>query len=137
MTGVLNLLLTPPPCRVHPLQTRDRIQIILAWVARRPLLGGCLLVVLYSVALVLMFPSVILSLAGGAIFGVYVGTFLAWLGTSIGQTLAFMAGRYLLRDMVLTHVTKRYPKWPVIDQVAAHNTHDNTVYVASSRFPPP
>lgn len=45
------------------------------------------------------------------------GSFLAWLGTTIGQTLAFIAGRYLLREMVLVHVTHRYPKWPVIDQV--------------------
>ena len=98
-------------------QTKARMQQLLNWVTERPVAGGALLVILYSVSLVVLFPSIILSLAGGAIFGIYVGSFIAWLGTSIGQTLAFVAGRYLLRDLVLVHVTKRYPKWPVIDQV--------------------
>ena len=130
------------------------MQLLLSWVVARPIAGAILLVALYSIALVAMFPSAVLSLAAGAIFGacilvpdlltltlrhsslmppdcglycthrmtllpgagIYVGGALAWLGTSIGQTLAFIAGRYLLRDMVLDHVTQRYPKWPVIDQ---------------------
>jgi uncharacterized membrane protein YdjX (TVP38/TMEM64 family) len=42
-----------------------------------------------------MFPGAILAMAGGAVFGVPYGCILVWLGTSVGQTLAFVVGRYM------------------------------------------
>ena len=40
------------------------------------------------------FPCIILYLIGGAVFGLVVGAVLVWVGTSIGQVLAFFMGRY-------------------------------------------
>jgi uncharacterized membrane protein YdjX (TVP38/TMEM64 family) len=46
------------------------MQLLLTWIKAKPMEGGALLIVFYSVGLVVMFPSIVLSLAGGAIFGV-------------------------------------------------------------------
>ncbi|MFT5133332.1 MAG: putative membrane protein YdjX (TVP38/TMEM64 family) [Gammaproteobacteria bacterium] len=42
----------------------------------------------------------ILTLAGGAIFGLFVGTILVSFASTIGATLAFLASRYLFRDSI-------------------------------------
>ena len=44
-------------------------------------------------AVTIMFPGALFAMAGGAIFGVPLGCALVWLGTAIGQTLAFIVGR--------------------------------------------
>ena len=44
--------------------------------------------------------AAILTLAGGAIFGLLVGTLVVSFASSIGATLAFLASRYVLRDSV-------------------------------------
>lgn len=56
---------------------------------------------LYIVATALSFPgATILTLAGGAIFGVGLGTVLISFASTIGATLAFLISRFLLRDFV-------------------------------------
>ena len=44
--------------------------------------------------------ATIMTLAGGAIFGVLVGTLIVSFASSIGATLAFLVSRYALRDSV-------------------------------------
>jgi pyruvate/2-oxoglutarate dehydrogenase complex dihydrolipoamide dehydrogenase (E3) component/uncharacterized membrane protein YdjX (TVP38/TMEM64 family) len=44
--------------------------------------------------------AVIMTLAGGALFGLLGGTLLVSFASSIGATLAFLASRFLLRDLV-------------------------------------
>ena len=57
--------------------------------------------VIYVAATALSLPgAVILTLAGGAIFGLAVGTLVVSFASSLGATLAFLAARYLLRDGV-------------------------------------
>ncbi|MGD9833807.1 MAG: FAD-dependent oxidoreductase [Piscinibacter sp.] len=56
---------------------------------------------IYVAATALSLPgAVILTLAGGAIFGLAVGTLVVSFASSVGATLAFLAARYLLRDGV-------------------------------------
>jgi pyruvate/2-oxoglutarate dehydrogenase complex dihydrolipoamide dehydrogenase (E3) component/uncharacterized membrane protein YdjX (TVP38/TMEM64 family) len=56
---------------------------------------------IYVAATALSLPgAVILTLAGGAIFGLAVGTLVVSFASSLGATLAFLAARYLLRDGV-------------------------------------
>lgn len=58
-------------------------------------------VAIYVAATALSLPgAVILTLAGGAIFGLAVGTLVVSFASSIGATLAFLAARYVLRDGV-------------------------------------
>ncbi len=46
-----------------------------------------------TAAVTIMFPGAIFAMAGGAIFGVPLGCALVWVGTAVGQTLAFIVGR--------------------------------------------
>jgi len=62
-------------------------------------IAGYLLVYIVSVAL--SFPgATVLTLAAGALFGLWVGTLIVSVASTIGATLAFLAARYVLRDSV-------------------------------------
>ena len=69
--------------------------------ASRPALVIGAYFVLYVAVTALSLPgATIMTLAGGAIFGLAVGTVVVSFASSIGATLAFLASRYLLRDGV-------------------------------------
>ena len=53
----------------------------------------CGLQVLDALAIVVLCPGAVFALAAGAMFSLAQGTALVWLGTSLGQTLAFIIGR--------------------------------------------
>ncbi|OLF38155.1 MULTISPECIES: FAD-dependent oxidoreductase [unclassified Psychrobacter] len=75
--------------------------------AQSPLLiiGGFFL--LYVVVTALSLPgAAILTLAAGALFGLWQGLLVASFASSIGATLAFLASRYLLRDTI----KQRFPE---------------------------
>lgn len=57
-----------------------------------PLIPSSLQLV-YTAGVVLMFPAMVMAMAAGAVFGMVWGTVLVWLGSSVGQTLAFVVGR--------------------------------------------
>ena len=62
---------------------------------------------------VIFFPSSILTLAGGAIFG-FGGIPLVWISAVCGQTGAFFVSRYLLRSWV-SKWGEKYPVWNAVD----------------------
>jgi pyruvate/2-oxoglutarate dehydrogenase complex dihydrolipoamide dehydrogenase (E3) component/uncharacterized membrane protein YdjX (TVP38/TMEM64 family) len=69
--------------------------------AERPLVVVGTFFVVYVAATALSLPgALILTLAGGALFGLVAGTVIVSFASSIGATLAFLASRYLLRDSV-------------------------------------
>lgn len=79
-----------------------------ALLAERPLLvvGGFFL--LYVAATALSLPgAVILTLAAGAIFGLWLGTLVVSFASAIGASLAFLSSRYLLRDWVKARFGRR------------------------------
>ena len=56
---------------------------------------------LYVLLCALSFPgAAVVTLAGGALFGLVVGTILVSFASTLGATLAFLSSRYLLRDWV-------------------------------------
>lgn len=58
-------------------------------------------VLIYVLSTAMSLPgATILTLAGGAIFGIRMGTVLASVGSTAGATLAFLASRFLLCDFV-------------------------------------
>src|SRR5574339_41406 len=55
----------------------------------------------YVAVTALSFPgAAVMTLAGGAVFGLLAGTIIVSFASSIGATLAFLAARYVLRDSV-------------------------------------
>ncbi|MFK7873198.1 MAG: TVP38/TMEM64 family protein [Oligoflexales bacterium] len=51
--------------------------------------------------------ATILTLAGGAVFGLFVGTVLVSLGSTVGATCSMLIARYLLRDAVASKLHDR------------------------------
>ena len=80
---------------------RDRLSDLRQWYTRNPLVTALVYFVLYVVATGLSLPgAVILTLAGGALFGFWYGLLLVSFASSMGATLAFLVSRSLLRDWV-------------------------------------
>jgi len=66
-----------------------------------PLVTISIYFVAYVIMAALSLPgAVIMTLAGGAIFGLLTGTLLVSFASSIGATLAFLVSRTLLRDFI-------------------------------------
>ncbi len=62
---------------------------------------GLIFFVIYVAVTALSLPgAAIMTLAGGAIFGLFVGLVIISFASSIGATLAFLASRFLLRDSI-------------------------------------
>ncbi|MBI2311737.1 MAG: FAD-dependent oxidoreductase [Betaproteobacteria bacterium] len=74
-----------------------------AYTQARPLTAAALYFALYIAVTGLSLPgAALMTLAGGAIFGLLWGTIIVSFASSIGATLAFLASRFLLRDLVQT-----------------------------------
>jgi pyruvate/2-oxoglutarate dehydrogenase complex dihydrolipoamide dehydrogenase (E3) component/uncharacterized membrane protein YdjX (TVP38/TMEM64 family) len=72
-----------------------------AYVSAHPLLAGLIFFVLYVAVTGLSLPgAAIMTLAGGAVFGLLWGTALVSFASTLGATLAFLTSRFLLRDWV-------------------------------------
>ncbi len=69
--------------------------------ARRPLVVALAFFATYVAATALSFPgAVILTLAAGAIFGLWWGTLIVSFAATVGATLAFLMARFVLRDSI-------------------------------------
>ncbi|GMV59075.1 MAG: hypothetical protein AMXMBFR72_21750 [Betaproteobacteria bacterium] len=72
-----------------------------AYYAAHPLQTIAIYFAVYIAVTALSLPgAALMTLAGGAIFGLVVGTIVVSFASSIGATLAFLAARFLLRDWV-------------------------------------
>ncbi len=70
------------------------------WVDDLGFWGPVVFALAYAAAAVALVPGTILTLAGGALFGVAKGTATVFVGASLGATAAFLIGRYLARDAI-------------------------------------
>ncbi len=70
-----------------------------AWQSAHPVAALAGFVAIYIATAALSLPgAAILTLAGGALFGVWIGTVAVSFASSIGATLAFLVARFVLRD---------------------------------------
>jgi uncharacterized membrane protein YdjX (TVP38/TMEM64 family) len=71
------------------------------WYQLRPTFFLATYTLLYIALTALALPGMaVLSLAGGAIFGFFLGLFVVSFASSVGATLAFLAARFLLREQI-------------------------------------
>ncbi len=76
--------------------------------AQQPLVVAAVYFGVYVVATALSFPgAVIITLAGGAVFGLWWGLLLVSFASTLGATLAFLASRFVLRDWVESRFGQR------------------------------
>ena len=87
---------------------KDNRDHLLAFTEANYVGAAALFVLCYIAVTGLSLPgAVILTLAGGFLFGSVFGTLLVNLGATSGATLAFLAARYMLRDWV----EQKFGKW--------------------------
>ena len=79
---------------------RDRLdaELLSRWVHAAGIAGPLLFMGIYAIATLLFLPGSILTLAGGALFGPWWGTFYNLTGATLGAALAFLAARHLAGD---------------------------------------
>jgi uncharacterized membrane protein YdjX (TVP38/TMEM64 family) len=87
---------------------KDNRDDLLSFTETHSTVAAALFVLVYVAVTGLSLPgAVILTLAGGFLFGAVWGTLFVNLGATTGATLAFLASRYLLRDWV----ERKFGKW--------------------------
>ncbi len=104
---------------------------ITAYYQSNPIQTAAIFFAVYVVAIGLSFPgAALLTLVGGAIFGLFWGTVIVSFASSIGATLAFLVSRFLLRDWVQSKFGDRLK--PINDGVAK----DGPFYLFALRLVP-
>ena len=80
---------------------KSRQAVVTAYRDAHPLLAAAAYAALYVAVTGLSLPgAAVLTVAGGAVFGLLWGTLLVSFASSLGATLAFLAARFLFRDAV-------------------------------------
>lgn len=80
---------------------KARMQEFNSYYIQNKILTMALYLALYIAVTALSLPgAVIMTLAGGALFGLFKGTLLVSFGSTIGATLAFLFSRYIFRDFI-------------------------------------
>ena len=75
--------------------------VLQAWRNEQPLIAAASFFTIYVLATALSVPgAVVLTLAAGAIFGLWWGLIIVSFASTLGATGAFLAARYLLRDAI-------------------------------------
>jgi pyruvate/2-oxoglutarate dehydrogenase complex dihydrolipoamide dehydrogenase (E3) component/uncharacterized membrane protein YdjX (TVP38/TMEM64 family) len=104
---------------------------LLALYDARPLTVIAVYMAVYVTVTALSLPgAVILTLAGGALFGLWTGLVVVSLASTAGATLAFLAARYLLRDSVTRRFGAR------LDEVHRGMDHNGAFYLFTLRLVP-
>ncbi|MEG4815076.1 TVP38/TMEM64 family protein [Microcoleus sp. K5-D4] len=80
--------------------------------------GPVAFVATYNLATVLFVPGSVLTLGGGAIFGLWWGSVYVFAASSLGAVFAFAIGRYLCRDRVVKYM-ESHPKFKALDRAVS------------------
>jgi len=77
--------------------------------------GPVVFILLWISSAVFLLPGAALGIVGGILFGPWLGTLYTALGATLGAVAAFLAGKYVARDMVQGMLEKN-PKLRKIDE---------------------
>jgi uncharacterized membrane protein YdjX (TVP38/TMEM64 family) len=73
------------------------LQSTLLWVKMLGTMGAIAFIVIYNLATILFVPASIVTLGGGAIYGVVWGSIYVFVAATLGAIFAFLIGRYFAR----------------------------------------
>jgi uncharacterized membrane protein YdjX (TVP38/TMEM64 family) len=94
--------------------------------------AALLYVVIFTVATVLGFPSNVMTVAGGAVFGLIGGTVCSLLGATLGAVGAFCLTRSLLHNWV----EQRFGHHPLLQRLKQSISRTPFYFVLAVRFTP-
>ena len=101
------------------LPTQEYLSRFLAWVQRIGPWGAVLLGAVYIPAALLFVPGSLLTLGAGFALGVGLGTVAVSIGSTLGASAAFLAGRTLARGFIEAKLSHN-PRFRAIDQAVKH-----------------
>jgi pyruvate/2-oxoglutarate dehydrogenase complex dihydrolipoamide dehydrogenase (E3) component/uncharacterized membrane protein YdjX (TVP38/TMEM64 family) len=102
-----------------------------AWYDTSPVLVAGAYFLIYVAVTALSLPgATVMTLAGGALFGLWTGLLLVSFASSIGATLAFLVSRFLLRDWVQSRFGNR------LTAINAGMAKDGAFYLFTLRLVP-
>jgi uncharacterized membrane protein YdjX (TVP38/TMEM64 family) len=79
---------------------QNALQATLVWIKDQGPVGVLAYIVIYNLAAILFIPGSLLTLGGGAIYGVFWGSVYVFTAATLGATLAFLLGRYVAQGWV-------------------------------------
>jgi uncharacterized membrane protein YdjX (TVP38/TMEM64 family) len=102
LLGAFVLIYTQlPPGTLTLENLQARHQALLLYCQQAPIQSAALFFILYVLVTTLSLPgAALLTLLGGALFGLWPGILLVSFASTLGATLAMLVSRYLLRDWV-------------------------------------
>jgi uncharacterized membrane protein YdjX (TVP38/TMEM64 family) len=112
---ILVLIVAAVATAAFALPLQQWLRTAIDWTATHRELAGLAFVTLYVVATVAFVPGLPLTLAAGALFGVVEGSFLVSIGSTLGATAAFFAGRTIARDWVRRRIAA-WPRFVAVDR---------------------
>jgi uncharacterized membrane protein YdjX (TVP38/TMEM64 family) len=116
--GVIALAIAAIFAAARLLPLASWLEVFNRWVGDLGFAGMVLFAVVYALATVLLLPGSLLTLAGGATFGLLRGFVTVWIGATLGAALAFLVSRYLAREPVESWIQSK-PSFLAVDQAVA------------------
>ena len=101
-----------------------------AWITQFGPWAPVVFICAYILATVLFLPGLLFTLAGGALFGPYLGTLYTLVGATVGATICFLIARYVLAEWIAGRTPARVQR--VIEGVEAEGWR----FVAMTRLIP-
>jgi uncharacterized membrane protein YdjX (TVP38/TMEM64 family) len=75
-------------------------------------------ILIYAIAVVALIPASLLTIAGGAVFGIIHGAIYGLIGATFGSTAAFLLGRYAFRDRVERRLSSM-PRFAAVERAVS------------------
>lgn len=75
-------------------------------------------ILIYAIAVVALIPASLLTIAGGAVFGLLRGVLFALAGATLGSTLAFLLGRHAFRRLVARRLAS-LPRFAAVERAVS------------------
>lgn len=97
------------------LPVTDWLRELLQWAQNNPQTAWLVFILLYIISAMLMLPTILLTLAAGAMFGVVAGSMLVSVASLFGALAAFGAGRTIARSQ-MQRLVGRYPKFAALER---------------------
>jgi uncharacterized membrane protein YdjX (TVP38/TMEM64 family) len=102
----------------HYFNVQELLMRALACIAGLGAWGPLLFIAIYILACVLFLPGSVLTLGAGALFGLFAGSVIVSIASTLGATAAFLVGRYMARDWVAKKLENHARFKSIYDAVA-------------------